>query len=198
MKNEMYTFDDFSADEINNWISGEDNPKLDSIIYRYLKFGSQRKIDESFIGFRHREHCEFKPISLSKLSKALNEYVRTDMVTTDLKRSIVSNLEQEAVKRYQKEVFDTYYSMFEKARELEKQDKPDEALNLYLHILSSFTPEGTLYYERPMILLEKQQRFSEAIEICERAIKEIKAKTFNADVKPFETRLSRLMKKAGR
>lgn len=93
--------------------------------------------------------------------------------------------------------FETYYNMYVQAKELEKTD-PDAALTIYDQILSKFTPEGTLYYERPCILLERKktkESYRKAIKICERAIRVIEAKKFNANADEFVKRKERLVKK---
>ena len=90
--------------------------------------------------------------------------------------------------------FAQYSAMYLKAKQLEKTDQ-NKALDIYFKILSNFQPEGTVYYERPCILLEKQKRYEEAIEICERAIKVIKVGLFNASLEEFEHRLNRLIRK---
>ena len=91
--------------------------------------------------------------------------------------------------------FDKYSNYFKQARNLEKLKKEDEALKIYLDILNKYEPEGTAYYERPAIILEKQKRYKEAIKLCNMAIKAINNKKFNADVNEFEHRLNRLNNK---
>lgn len=90
--------------------------------------------------------------------------------------------------------FDQYIQMYQSARQLEKSD-PDKALDIYFEILYKFTPLGTVYYKRPCILLEKQKRYDEAIEICSRAIEAIENKLFNASSDEFKHRLNRLINK---
>lgn len=93
--------------------------------------------------------------------------------------------------------FEIYYSMYVQAKALEKTD-PDAALAVYDQILSKFTPRGTLYYERPCILLERKktkESYQKAIKICERAIRVIEATKFNANADEFVKRKERLQKK---
>lgn len=71
------------------------------------------------------------------------------------------------------------------------------AYKTYFKILSQYNPKGTAYYERPCIILEKQKRYDEAINICQRVIKAIKNNEFNASIEEFEHRLNRLIKKSG-
>lgn len=90
--------------------------------------------------------------------------------------------------------FEKILSQFQKARTLEKENKPNQALAIYLSLIPH-RPEGTDYYTRPCIILEKQKRYKEAIEICTIAIQEIEAKHFNADTQDFYHRRERLTKK---
>ena len=91
-----------------------------------------------------------------------------------------------------------YSAICEVARNLERQARPKEALNIYRAILLAFVPRGTLYYERPAILLEHMGRYDEAIVICDRAIKVIEARLFHADAEPFKNRKARLLAKKER
>ena len=87
----------------------------------------------------------------------------------------------------------TVYSlMIKNARELEKVQKTEEALAIYLDILSKFTPADPLYYERPAIILDRLGRYDESISICIRAIKMIEQNSPDADPAPFHRRIDRL------
>lgn len=66
--------------------------------------------------------------------------------------------------------FAEYSAIFEKARALEKAGRPNEALALYIDILRRFRPCGSLYFERPAIVLEREGRFDEALAVCDRAL----------------------------
>ena len=90
--------------------------------------------------------------------------------------------------------FEYYFNKYNKARELERNGRLDKALSIYLSILP-LQPGGTLYYERPCILLEKMHRYEDALYVCELAIERIQKKAFNADLEPFEKRKARLEKK---
>lgn len=45
---------------------------------------------------------------------------------------------------FEDENFSTYFNLYEKARNLEKLKKEDEALKIYLSILDKYTPKGHL------------------------------------------------------
>lgn len=96
------------------------------------------------------------------------------------------------------EQFALYFPMYETARMWEKVGNTEGALALYTEILKRFDPTGMVYYERPAILLERQGRYPEAIAICERAIRGIKAKQWHMDLDAFLRRLRRLMDKHNR
>lgn len=93
---------------------------------------------------------------------------------------------------------DFYYPRYLVARELERKARYEDALNIYDLILKVFEPRGTLYYERPAILLERMGRYDEAIVICNRAIRVIEAKLFHGDAEPFRRRRARLLTKKER
>ena len=90
--------------------------------------------------------------------------------------------------------FDRIYNQYEKAVSLEKEGKLEEALALHVDNLKNI-PEGSVYYERPCIVLDKLGRYDEAIQICELAIEQIKANKFNADLSSFMRRKERLERK---
>ncbi|HHY08266.1 MAG TPA: hypothetical protein GX530_07045 [Corynebacteriales bacterium] len=90
---------------------------------------------------------------------------------------------------------DEYYPMYVRARLSEREDAPDEALEIYMDILNRYIPRGTVYYERPTIILERAGEYDDAIRICDMAIKAIQARLFNADTEPFEKRKVRLERK---
>ncbi|MDK2920060.1 MAG: hypothetical protein PWQ37_2793 [Candidatus Petromonas sp.] len=96
---------------------------------------------------------------------------------------------------YNEKYFDIYINMYKKARNLEKENRTDEALKIYLEILKKYSPIGTAYYERPAIILEKKKKYKEALEVCESAIQAINSNRFNADPIKFEKRIERLNRK---
>jgi len=94
--------------------------------------------------------------------------------------------------------FSVYSKAYEMVRELECQSRPFEALTIYRAILIAFAPEGTAYFERPAILLERFGELDEAIQVCDRAIEQIESHAFHADSEPFKKRKSRLLIKKER
>lgn len=101
---------------------------------------------------------------------------------------------QDAKSQREEKSFNKVFNKYQKARELEKLGKVDNALEIYLKILEN-CPPGTDYYIRPCIILEKRHQYTQAVEICDLAIKNIRIGRFNADENEFLHRKSRLLKK---
>lgn len=85
-----------------------------------------------------------------------------------------------------------YGVMYEDAYNLEKGDIA-RAIVLYLKILGKTTPNASLCWERPLILLERIKMYKEAYFICQRAAKV--AKMPHVSMGDFDLRLARLAKK---
>ena len=133
---------------------------------------------------------------LPELGTALNEWMKNSSSHPEIENWYKNGAKPiERHKTKEERDFDKYYKSYEKARDLEKFKKEDEALKIYLSILCKYNPQGTAYYERPAIILERQKRYSEAIKICNMAIRAINSKTFNATTDEFEHRLNRLNSK---
>lgn len=101
---------------------------------------------------------------------------------------------QDAKSQREEKSFNKVFNKYQKARELEKSGKLDNALEIYLKILEN-CPPGTDYYIRPCIILERKHQYTQAIEICDLAIKNIRIGRFNADENEFLHRKNRLLKK---
>lgn len=90
--------------------------------------------------------------------------------------------------------FDRVLALHKEAYDLEKQGKLEEAITLYLKNLKEH-PDGTVYYERPCIALEKLGRYDEAINICNMALQRIRSGKMHANSDSFFKRIERLEKK---
>ena len=132
-------------------------------------------------------------ISMERTANLLSKYVKTGNKSS-LNRVQESIEAQKRINKRELQNFENVLKRFQKARELEKAHKTDQALEIYLSLIP-YRPEGTDYYTRPCIILEKQQRYREAIEICDIAIHEIEEQHFHADTQDFLHRRERLMKK---
>lgn len=98
----------------------------------------------------------------------------------------------------EKKNFDYIYSRYEKARKLEKEGEEDKALKIYLKLLDRI-PQGTVYYERPCIILEKKHEYQKAIDICNIELKAVEDGRFGGNVDAVKNealhRKERLIKK---
>lgn len=139
-----------------------------------------------------------KILSLDELSTELKNYINTGVESKKLKEHKTAMLLQDSIDIKKKNNFKKYSSLYEKARNFEKNNDIDSALNIYLNILDNYIPEGTVYYERPCILLEKLKRYNEAIEICNLAIARIENYDFNFSSDDYKKRLNRLIKKTSK
>ncbi len=135
-------------------------------------------------------------LAKNKLSSDQVEDILVDYVVKDGSLSKFNEYmkAQKAKESRREKSFDLTYNNLMQGKALEKQGKTDEALALYLKNLKRL-PQGTDYYTRPCIILEKQKKYDKAIEICDLAIKCIKEKRFNADIEDFIHRRERLISK---
>ncbi len=91
--------------------------------------------------------------------------------------------------------FQKMYKLHEKAKRLEKYAKDKDALDIYLQIHKEYFPNTSDLYERPIILLEKNHRYHEALEICKLAIERIEAQKISGSLKFFNSKLEHLENK---
>lgn len=140
-----------------------------------------------------RDNLKLINLSSEELVNTLSNAVKTDN-NKELKKIEKSLEAQNRISKRQRTNFDIVYNKYNKARELERSGNTDKALKIYLSLIE-YRPPGTDYYTRPCIILEKQKKYKEAIEICDIAIEEINNNNFNANVSEFTKRLERLKKK---
>ena len=86
------------------------------------------------------------------------------------------------------------FNLTQKAQKMEVINE-EVALKIYLEIFDNYTPKISKTYESAIRLLEKRQRYSEALKICELAIKLIKEDQISGIIDKFETTQERLLKK---
>jgi len=86
------------------------------------------------------------------------------------------------------------YILTQKAQKMEMINE-ELALKIYLEIFESYTPKISKTYESAIRLLEKRQRFQEALDICDKAIELLKADEISGTLDKFEVIQSRLVKK---
>lgn len=141
---------------------------------------------------------EFNPYkyTLKELEKTLKEWLKKPSSHPEIEqwyRNGAKSMKKSKTKS--EKDFEKYIKLYEKARELEKLKREDEALEIYLSILDKYIPMGTAYYERPAIIFERKKLYEEAIKICLMAIEAIKNKDFHAPPDEFKHRLKRLINK---
>lgn len=99
---------------------------------------------------------------------------------------------QEAKKEKELQLFEEIEERHQQAYACEKSGDYEKALTLYTENLK-LNPTGTVYYDRPCIMLEKIGRYDEAVEICLQALKNVKK--MNADPNQYYKRIDRLKRK---
>lgn len=68
---------------------------------------------------------------------------------------------------FEEKLRELYWPIFEKGQAFEKVGDIDRAMDYYLLVVFNCCPTGTLYYERPAILLERQKRYILALIVCD-------------------------------
>ena len=86
------------------------------------------------------------------------------------------------------------FTLTQKAQKMELINE-EIALGIYLEIFENYTPKISKTYESAIRLLEKRQRFQEALSICDKAIELLKANEISGTIDKFEATHSRLEKK---
>jgi len=86
------------------------------------------------------------------------------------------------------------YILTQKAQKMERINE-EIALNIYLEIFENYTPKISKTYESAIRLLEKRERFDEALKICELAIHLIKEDQISGVITKFEEIHERLNRK---
>lgn len=104
------------------------------------------------------------------------------------------NKRRENRERKKHEKFDKIWKLHEKAHSMEREGDLEGALEIYLKNLKNH-PDGTVYFDRPCIVLEKLGRYEEAIELCNQALERIDKKKMNCDSDSYYKRRDRLRKK---
>lgn len=185
--------DEFTDEEIKEWINGKKNKIIDSLINKYLNYSATKTTnDKPFIGFRKRDKQVFRMLSPDELVDELRLYMNRDIISSRYKEHLIATLECNTIQLKERTTFNEYSTLYQKARELEKQKMYEEAIDIYLDIINRYSPSGSAYYERPCILLEKLKRYDEAINICNVAITRTEQYDFNFPVDDFKKRLDRL------
>ncbi len=91
--------------------------------------------------------------------------------------------------------FDQYYLLQNQAKKMEQSGNIQKAIELFSEVITSFQPYDDYAFDRLSVLLEKSQKFSDSIEVCNKAIDKIKSGDIKGDAHKFEERLKRLQEK---
>lgn len=86
------------------------------------------------------------------------------------------------------------YTLTQRAQKMEVINE-ELALNLYMEIFENYTPKISKTYDSAIRLLEKRQRFDEALKICDQAIELITAEEASGTVERFESTKERLLRR---
>ncbi|APQ98055.1 hypothetical protein [Clostridium botulinum] len=144
------------------------------------------------LSFEKIEPCE----NALKLASEIYEYSRTKGYDSLYERFFNSNIDELELNNIKKILEHTkIYALYESACSLEKGNLSELALEKYFEILTNYIPEGSIYYERPAILLEKLKRYDESIKVCDLAIKNQQENSLHFPKKDFEYRKNRLVRK---
>ncbi len=151
----------------------------------YIKFQPEIKVPRS-------RRPRISNMSYDQLAKNLTNDIKYN--TGFIDELDKYNTRQEEKKCKEQKKYDQIYKKYDTAHGLEKEGKFEEALSLYLEIVKK-NPDGTAYFDRPCIVLEKLGRYDEAIALCNQALERISSGKMSADPESYHKRISRLEKK---
>lgn len=93
--------------------------------------------------------------------------------------------------------FNEFYMLQTSAKDFEKKGQDLKALDIYLDVINNYFPNNDFSFERAATLLEKHHRYSEALEICDKAINLIKTEKIEGNKDTFENKIARIKTKIG-
>lgn len=135
-------------------------------------------------------------IDLEDTNKILRDYIKGKPGSEKRYYELQNKLkEYEVESKLKKQIFEEYYYKFMNAKSLEKDGKIDEALSIYMDIINNYNPEGTSYYERPAIMLEKIGDYKRALSIAMLGKQNLinqSLTTTKVDISYFDKRIFRL------
>jgi len=92
--------------------------------------------------------------------------------------------------------FNEFYMLQNQAKKFEQGGMDDKALELYLKIIGEYLPNNDFSYDRASTLLEKKNRYAEALSVCEKALTLIKAADIQGDAAKFTKKMERIRSKS--
>lgn len=138
-------------------------------------------------------------IDLEDTGRILNNYIKDNPNSKQQYNELENKLkEYEAQEKLKKNTFNEYYSKFLKAKDLEKAGEIEKALSLYMDVINNYNPEGSSYYERPAIILEKIRDYKRALSISMMGKQNLITRSINEnniDISYFDNRIARLESK---
>lgn len=138
-------------------------------------------------------------IDLEDTGKILNNYIKGKPNSKQQYNELQNRLrEYEVQEELKRSYFDEYYSKFLKAKDLEKAGKIEKALSMYMDVINNYNPEGSSYYERPAIMLEKIKDYKRALSITMLGKQNLITRSINEnniDINYFDNRIARLESK---
>ena len=146
--------------------------------------------------FKKKKSTNTQNTDLEYTEKVLNNYIKgkpnSNQQYEELKNKLNEcRIQDELSRKY----FEEYYSKFMEAKSLEKAGEIEKALSLYMDIINNYKPEGSLYYERPAIMLEKIKDYKRALSIAMIGKQNLITRSLNEDgidISYFDNRISRL------
>lgn len=138
-------------------------------------------------------------IDLEDTGRILNNYIKGKPNSKQQYNELENKLkEYEAQEKLKQNTFNEYYSKFLKAKDLEKAGEIEKALSLYMDVINNYNPEGSSYYERPAIMLEKIRDYKRALSISMMGKQNLITRSINEnniDISYFDNRIARLESK---
>lgn len=138
-------------------------------------------------------------IDLEDTGRILNNYIKGNPNSKQQYNEWENKLkEYEAQEKLKQNTFNEYYSKFLKAKDLEKAGEIEKALSLYMDVINNYNPEGSSYYERPAIMLEKIRDYKRALSISMMGKQNLITRSINEnniDISYFDNRIARLESK---
>lgn len=147
---------------------------------------------ENDVKLKKKSYSYIGRMSMDKIGEKLAEDLSSN--TGFGKELEAYNREREEENAENLEKHEKIIMLHEKAHDLERDGDLEGALELYIKNLESH-PDGTVYFDRPCIVLEKLGRYEEAIELCNQALERIDKKKMNCNPGSYYKRRDRLWKK---
>lgn len=105
-------------------------------------------------------------IDSEDIGKIVGDYIKGKPDSEKRYNELQNKLEEYKVQeKLKRQTFEEYSSKFINAKTLEKAGEIEKALSIYMDVINNYSPEGSLYYERPAIMLEKIGDYKRALSI---------------------------------